>query len=76
MTNLETAKKKKAKRRKQKGCLIIFWSVIELGNVHCTGVNSGKEEKETRGTLTNGIIGTKEEAMKQLCSWRQHPMDS
>ena len=62
--------------RKQKGCVIIFWSVIELGNVHCTGVNSGKEEKETRGTLTNGIIGTKEEVMKQLCSWRQHPMDS
>ena len=49
--------------RKQKGCLIIFWSVIELGNVHCTGVNSGKEEKETRGTLTNGIIGTKKRVM-------------
>ena len=45
-----------------------------VGQEYYTGVNSGKEE--TRGTLTNGIIGTKEEVMKQLCSWRQHPMGS
>ena len=31
--------------RKQKGSLIILWSAIELGNVHRTGINSGKGEK-------------------------------
>ena len=54
--------------RKQKGYLIILWSAIELGNVHRTGVNSSKEEKETRGTLTSGIIGTEEGIKEKLCS--------
>ena len=43
--------------RKQKGYLIILRSEIVLGNAHCTGVNSGKEEKGTRGTLTSGRTG-------------------